>query len=56
MKRINADRIELALRGFVTESLDVSDSGIGLEQRVVNQTGDIIHALPADIAGNGCLA
>ena len=48
--------MELVLRGFVTELLDVYDSGIRLEQRVVNQTGDIIHTLPADIAGNGCLA
>ena len=44
VKWVDADGMEVMVRGFLTQSFDVGGGGVGLEECVVNQTGNVHHS------------
>ena len=41
---VDADGMEVMVRGFAAQAFDVGGGGVGLEERVVNQTGNVHHS------------
>ena len=44
VKWVDADGTEVMLHRFLAQSFDVGGGGVGLEERVVNQTGNVHHS------------